>query len=61
MDEVDQEELLHSIEDHANAIEKKLVHMFSWEDTQEYDEIRAKYLHGSTAPIPTFDYEPLLA
>jgi hypothetical protein len=61
LDEVEMEELCNTVEEHSNDIEKQLVKIFSIEGTEEFDEIRAKYLHGSTAPIPTFDYEPILA
>lgn len=61
LDEVDMEELVQAVEGHANEVEKTLVKVFSIEGTNEFDEIRAKILHGSTAPIPTFDYEPILA
>ena len=61
LDEVDQEEPLQTVEGHAAEIEKSLIKIFSLEGTNEYDEIRAKLLNGSTAPIPTFDYEPILA
>ncbi len=58
LDEVELEEFLAAIEENASLIEKNLVRIFSLEGTSEFDEIRAKYLNGSTAPIPTFDYEP---
>lgn len=58
LDEVELEEFVAGVEDQANEVEKRLVRIFSLEGTNEYDEIRAKYLNGSTAPIPTFDYEP---
>ena len=61
LDEVDQEELVNAIEEHANQVEKQLIKIFSIEGTEEFDEIRAKILQGSNAPIPTFDYEPILA
>ena len=61
LDEVDMEELVRTIEEHAVEVEKTLVKIFSIEGTNEFDEIRAKVLNGSTAPIPTFDYEPILA
>ena len=61
LDDVELDELVHTIEEHAIDVEKTLVKILSLEDTNEYDEIRSKVLHGSTAPIPTFDYEPILA
>lgn len=61
LDDIDQEELVNTVEEHAVEIEKQLIKIFSIEGTNEFDEIRAKVLDGSTAPIPTFDYEPILA
>lgn len=58
LDEVELEEFVGAVEEQANEVEKNLVKVFSQEGTNEFDEIRAKYLNGSTAPIPTFDYEP---
>lgn len=41
LDEIENaEEFVAGIEEHAVHIEKQLVRMFSWEDTQEYDEVR---------------------
>lgn len=60
-DEVEMDELVNAVEEHANQIEKTLIKIFSKEGTNDYDEIRAKIMHGSTEPIPTFDYEPILA
>ena len=59
LDEVELEEFITGVEEQANEVEKNLVKIFSIEGTNEYDEIRAKYLNGQTAPIPTFDYEPV--
>ena len=58
LEEVEMDEFIASVEEQANEVEKNLIKVFSIEGTNEYDEIRAKYLNGSTAPIPTFDYEP---
>ena len=58
LDDVELDEFIASVEEQANEVEKNLIKVFSLEGTNEYDEIRAKYLNGSTAPIPTFDYEP---
>ena len=59
LDEVELEEFVAGVEEQANEVEKNLVKIFSIEGTNEFDEIRAKYLNGQTAPIPTFDYEPV--
>jgi hypothetical protein len=60
LDDVELEEFLATVEETAVEVEKNLVKVFSLEGTNEYDEIRAKVLGGSTAPIPTFDYEPAI-
>jgi polyribonucleotide nucleotidyltransferase len=59
LDEIELEEFVAGVEEQANEVEKNLVKIFSIEGTNEFDEIRAKYLNGQTAPIPTFDYEPV--
>ncbi len=58
LDEIELEEFVAAVEEQAKEVESNLVKVFSLEGTNEYDEIRARYLNGSTAPIPTFDYEP---
>lgn len=59
LDEVELDEFITAVEEQATEVEKNIVKIFSLEGTNEFDEIRAKYLNGSTAPIPTFDYEPV--
>jgi len=58
LDDVELEEFLASVEETAVEVEKNIVKIFSVEGTNEYDEVRNKFFGGSTAPIPTFDYEP---
>lgn len=58
LDDVDLEDFIAAVEEQAVEVENNLVKILSIEGTNEYDEIRAKLLNGSTAPIPTFDYEP---
>ena len=57
LDGIEIDDFVASVEAHAVDIEKNFIKMFSSEDTNEYDAIRVRYLHGSTAPIPTFDFE----
>ena len=59
LDEVELDEFITAVEEQATEVEKNIVKIFSLEGTNEFDEIRVKYLNGSTAPIPTFDYEPV--
>lgn len=56
LDGIELEEFLSSVEAHAVEIEKNFIKMFSSEETNEFDAIRAKYL-GFAGPIPTFDFE----
>ena len=46
LDEVELEEFVGAVEEQAKEVEKNLVKIFSMEGTNEYDEIRAKYLNG---------------
>ena len=58
LDHIELDDFITSVEEHAVNIEKNFIKIFSSEEaTNKYDAIRAKYMHGSTAPIPTFDFE----
>lgn len=56
LDAIDNDELLNFVEEYANQVERNFIKMFSSEETNEYDALRAKYL-GQAKPVPTFDYE----
>ena len=59
LDSVDLDEFLQGIEQHAVEVEKNFIKIFSSEEqNKDYESIRAKFFsNGSTAPIPTFDFE----
>ena len=57
LDGIEIEDFVTSIEAHAVDVEKNFIKMFSSEETNDFDAIRVRYLQGSTAPIPTFDFE----
>jgi hypothetical protein len=60
LDAIDNEEFVAAIEAHAVEVEKALVRIFSSEEPQvleQYGQLRMRFLNGSSAPIPTFDFE----
>ena len=56
LDNIEMEDFLQGVEAHAVEVEKNFIKMFSSEETDEFDQVRTKYL-GSAAPVPTFDFE----
>lgn len=60
LDALEQEDFLNAVEAHAVEAEKALVKIFSSEEPavcEQFQALRQKYLGGSGAPIPTFDFE----
>lgn len=53
---LDNDDFMKAVEEHAVAVEKNFVKMFSSDATSEFDELRARFL-GTPAPLPTFDFE----
>ena len=58
LENIENDDFIASVEAHSVDIEKNFIKMFSSDDTNKYDAIRSRFFTGgSSAPIPTFDFE----